>query len=100
MEKLNCGKFGGSEFLRTERMAEAEIRAEAEADEDDEDVVDDEALLAVCEDNEDDCAAFALLSKLSVAVTVAPGGPCITCMGCEGGERGQLPSKRLTEDSR
>lgn len=43
-------------------------------------------------DNVDDCVVATL--SLIVAM-VGPGGPTITCMGCGGGESGQVGEKRL-----
>lgn len=113
-EEQYCCRLGGREFLRTEREAllaeaEADIRADDEAEAEaadawdilfcaDEDDDDEEDCLADCED--DDCVLLLLLLREAAVVIMGPGGPCIICMGCGGGENGQLLSKRLSEDAR
>lgn len=99
-----------------EDEAAADIRAAD--DDDDEDVVEDDAADEFCDDDEDAdcvdaiadwaCDFFApvaaavdsvddfVVATLSLIVAmVGPGGPPITCMGCGGGESGQVGEKRL-----
>lgn len=56
--------------------------------------------MAFCDEDDDEEHCELLAIEPAAVLIKGPGGPCITCMGCGGGDKGQLLSKRLKEEAR